>query len=63
MIKFYSIEAIYSINIEANNELEMHQKKLQYSLDAASKEIRILSNCNIKRNYNLVYMQPVANLK
>ena len=31
MIKFYSIETIYSINIESNNELEMHQKELQSS--------------------------------
>ena len=41
MIKFYSIEAIYSINIESNNELEMHQKELQSSLYATSKEIAI----------------------
>ena len=32
IIKFYSIEAIYSVNIESNNKLEMHQKGLQSSL-------------------------------
>ena len=41
MIKFYSIEAIYSINIESNNKLKIYQKKMQFSLYAASKEITI----------------------
>ena len=35
------MEAIYSINIESNNELEMEQNKLQFSLYATSKEITI----------------------
>ena len=37
MFKFYSIELDYSINIESNNELEIHQKELQSSLYATSK--------------------------